>query len=70
MQRNQTRDGPDDIVHAMRAMTAAPRRPAAPSWTACVDAALLVVAGFVVDVPAEVPVVLVARVVVLETNVR
>jgi hypothetical protein len=54
----------------MRAMTAAPRRPAAPSWTACVDAALLVVAGFVVDVPAEVPVVLVARVVVLETNVR
>jgi len=39
-------------------------RPAAPSWTACVDAALLVVAGFVVDVPAEVPVVLVARVVV------
>jgi len=55
----------------MRAMTAAPMSPAAPSCAACVDAALLVVAGFVVvELPAEdeadegvpgVPVVLVTR---------
>lgn len=49
----QTRDGPvehgpDDIVHAMSAITAAPMSPAAPSCAACVAAALLVVAGFVV----------------------
>jgi len=60
VQRNQSRyapvyHGPDVVVHAMRAMTAAPMSPAAPSCAACVDAALLVVAGFVVVVglPAE-----------------
>lgn len=36
-------------------MTAAPMRPAAPSWAACVDAALLVVAGLEVDDPEEEP---------------
>jgi hypothetical protein len=48
----------------MRAMTAAPMRPAAPSWAACVDAALLVDAAFEVVVPE--PVVDEALVVVLD----